>query len=114
MRVPAALLAALAASAALAAPDTEIVRAFPLPARTGGGPRAAQRAVHASGQPARTAYPRAHGGPRARAADEVDGLCPVFARDWIAEPSLYQVTTPSFDSAGNLYMTPLLPHEPIL
>jgi hypothetical protein len=38
----------------------------------------------------------------------------LFARQWVAEPSLYQVTTPSFDDAGNLYMTPLLPHEPIL
>ena len=38
----------------------------------------------------------------------------MFARRWIAEPSLYQATTPAFDGAGNLYMTPLLPHEPIL
>jgi outer membrane protein assembly factor BamB len=61
----------------------------------------------------RTAFRRAHGD--LDSSDEVElAYAPVFAREWIAEPSLYQVTTPSFDGAGNLYLTPLLPHEPIL
>lgn len=61
----------------------------------------------------RTAFRRAHGD--LDSSDEVDlAYAPVFAREWIAEPGLYQVTTPSFDRAGNLYMSPLLPHEPIL
>lgn len=61
----------------------------------------------------RTAFRRAHGD--LESSNEVDlAYAPVFARQWIAEPALYQVTTPAFDSAGNLYMTPLLPHEPIL
>ena len=63
--------------------------------------------------PSRTAFRRAHGD--LESSDEVElAYAPVFARQWIAEPSLYQVTTPAFDSDGNLYMTPLLPHEPIL
>src|SRR5690606_25428335 len=61
----------------------------------------------------RTAFRRAHGD--LESSDEVVlAYPPVFEREWVAEPGLYQVTTPSFDSAGNLYMTPLLPHEPIL
>jgi outer membrane protein assembly factor BamB len=115
MRVPAALIAAFAASAALAAPDTEIVpRTFPIPARTTWRPEGCRSVPFTHPVvPARTAYRRAHGD--LESADEVDvAYAPVFAREWIAEPSLYQVTTPSFDSAGNLYMTPLLPHEPIL
>src|SRR5215475_3709508 len=61
----------------------------------------------------RTAFRRAHGD--LESSNEVDlAYAPVFGRDWVAEPQLYQVTTPAFDGAGNLYMTPLLPHEPIL
>src|SRR5262245_3568487 len=61
----------------------------------------------------RTAFRRAHG--NLESDNEVTlAYAPVFERTWIAEPSIYQVTTPAFDGAGNLYMTPLLPHEPIL
>jgi outer membrane protein assembly factor BamB len=61
----------------------------------------------------RTAFRRAHGD--LESTNEVDlAYAPVFERQWIAEPGLYQVTTPAFDDAGNLYMTPLLPHEPVL
>jgi outer membrane protein assembly factor BamB len=115
MRVAAALIAAFAASAVLAAPDTEILpRTFPVPARTTWRPEGCRSVPFTHPVvPARTAYRRAHGG--LESGDAVDvAYAPVFAREWIAEPSLYQVTTPSFDSAGNLYMTPLLPHEPIL
>jgi outer membrane protein assembly factor BamB len=63
--------------------------------------------------PPRTAFRRAHGD--LEGDNEVTlAYAPVFERTWIAEPSIYQVTTPAFDGAGNLYMTPLLPHEPIL
>lgn len=63
--------------------------------------------------PARTAFRRAHAD--LESSDEVElAYAPVYERQWVAETSLYQVTTPAFDSAGNLYMTPLLPHEPIL
>jgi outer membrane protein assembly factor BamB len=61
----------------------------------------------------RTAFRRAHAD--LESSNEVElAYPPVFARTWTAEPQLYQVTTPAFDGAGNLYMMPLLPHEPIL
>jgi len=63
--------------------------------------------------PTRSAFRRAHGD--LESSDEVElAYAPVFERAWVAETGLYQVTTPSFDEAGNLYMTPLLPHEPVL
>lgn len=61
----------------------------------------------------RTAFRRAHGD--LDSSDEVEAVyAPVFEREWGVETSLYQVTTPAFDSAGNVYMTPLLPREPVL
>jgi outer membrane protein assembly factor BamB len=105
----------LGAHAAVAQPAEQITpRTFPEPEVTEWQPRGC-RSVPFS-HPAllpRTAFRRAHAD--LESSDEVElAYPPVFAREWIAEPSLYQVTTPSFDSAGNLYMTPLLPHEPIL
>ena len=105
----------LVAAPALATPADEITpRTLPIPAPTSWQP-AGCRAIPFTDPvvPPRTAFRRAHGD--LESTNEVDlAYAPVFARQWIAEPSLYQVTTPSFDDAGNLYMTPLLPHEPIL
>jgi len=105
---------ALTASA-LAAPADQITpRQLPAPGRTAWRPRDCRSVPfsHPVLLP-RTAFRRAHGD--LESTNEVDlAYAPVFARDWVVEPSLYQVTTPAFDGAGNLYMTPLLPHEPIL
>jgi outer membrane protein assembly factor BamB len=89
-------------------------RTLPAPARTAWRPVGCRSVpfAHPVLLP-RTAFHRAHGD--LESSDEVElAYAPVFARQWIAEPALYQVTTPAFDGAGNLYMTPLLPHEPIL
>lgn len=100
---------------ALAAPADEITpRALPVPPPTAWKPTDCRSVpfTHPA-LPARTAFRRAHGD--LESTDEVElAYPPVFARDWVVETDLYQVTTPAFDSAGNLYMTPLLPHEPIL
>jgi outer membrane protein assembly factor BamB len=110
------LLGILTLSAtALAAPADEIrPRTLPLPPRPAWKPDGC-RSVPFSHPvlPPRTAFRRAHAD--LESSDEVElAYPPVFARQWIAEPALYQVTTPAFDAAGNLYMTPLLPHEPVL
>lgn len=114
-RYAAVLALLLVAAPARATPADDITpRELPIPAVTAWRP-AGCRGVPFSDPvlPPRTAFRRAHGD--LESSDEVDlAYPPVFERQWIAEPSLYQVTTPSFDSAGNLYMTPLLPHEPIL
>jgi outer membrane protein assembly factor BamB len=115
--MPIALLLLLLAftPAAWATPADEITpRALPIPGRTEWRPVGC-RAVPFTDPVLlpRTAFRRAHGD--LASSDEVElAYPPVFERQWIAEPSLYQVTTPAFDGAGNLYMTPLLPHEPIL
>jgi outer membrane protein assembly factor BamB len=89
-------------------------RTLPLPETTAWRPIGCRAVPFAhAALPPRTAFRRAHGD--LESSDEVElAYAPVFARQWIAEPELYQVTTPAFDGAGNLYMTPLLPHEPIL
>lgn len=112
----AALLALLAlAPVALAAPSDQITpKVLPVPPPTQWKPDDCRSVpfTHPALLP-RTAFRRAHGD--LESSDEVElAYPPVFQREWIAEPNLYQVTTPAFDSAGNLYMTPLLPHEPIL
>ena len=113
--VPFLLFLLLLAGPALAAPADDITpRVLPIPGVTEWAP-AGCRSVPFNDPvlPPRTAFRRAHGD--LESSDEVElAYPPVFERQWIAEPGLYQVTTPSFDSAGNLYMTPLLPHEPIL
>jgi len=110
------LLAILGAMPALAQTPAEQItpRTLPLPGRTAWQPQGCRSVPFEDpALPARTAFRRAHGD--LESTNEVDlAYAPVFARQWIAEPGLYQVTTPAFDSAGNLYMTPLLPHEPIL
>lgn len=109
------LLIVVLAAPALATPADDITpRVLPIPAVTEWRPVGC-RSVPFSDPvlPPRTAFRRAHGD--LESSDEVElAYPPVFERRWIAEPTLYQVTTPSFDSDGNLYMTPLLPHEPIL
>ena len=105
----------LATAAAWAAPADEIVpRTMSVPGRTAWRPLGCRSVPfsHPVLLP-RTAFHRAHGD--LESDNEVAlAYAPVFERTWLAEPSLYQVTTPAFDSAGNIYMTPLLPHEPIL
>lgn len=109
-----ATLVVLGAIAGVAPGERVTPRTLPLPERP------AWRPVGCRGVPysdpvllPRTAFRRAHGD--LDSSNEVDlAYAPVFARQWIAEPGLYQVTTPAFDSAGNLYMTPALPHESIL
>jgi hypothetical protein len=112
----ATLLALLAmVGSAPAAPADEVTpRTLPVPERTAWRPLECRSVPFSSPvlMP-RTAFRRAHGD--LESSDEVElAYAPTFAREWIAEPGLYQVTTPAFDGAGNLYMTPLLPHEPIL
>lgn len=110
-----ALAVALLATPAAAAPSDEIVpRSVPAPPPTAWRPTGC-RAVPFSHPvlPDRTAFRRTHGD--LDSSDEVAlAYPPVFAREWIAEPQLYQVTTPSFDAAGNLYMTPFRSYERIL
>ena len=105
----------LATAAAWAAPADEIMpRTMSVPGRTAWRPLGCRSVPfsHPVLLP-RTAFHRAHGD--LESDNEVAlAYAPVFERAWLAEPSLYQVTTPAFDSAGNIYMTPLLPHEPIL
>jgi outer membrane protein assembly factor BamB len=105
---------ALVTSVWAAPPDQITPRTLPVPGRTAWRPLDCRSVPfsHPVLLP-RTAFRRAHGD--LESSDEVElAYAPVFARAWIAEPALYQVTTPAFDGAGNLYMTPLLPHEPIL
>lgn len=110
-----ALSLLLLAASAFAAPADQITpRLLPEPPPTAWRPQGCRSVpfTHPSLLP-RTAFRRAHGD--LESSDEVEvAYPPSFARQWIAEPGLYQVTTPAFDSAGNLYMTPLFPHEPIL
>jgi hypothetical protein len=89
-------------------------RTLPVPGRTAWRPNGCRTVpIEDPILPSRDAFRRAHGD--LQSTNEVNlAYAPVFTREWIAEPGLYQVTTPSFDSAGNLYMTPLLPHESIL
>lgn len=109
------LAAILSAAAASAAPvDAITPRVLPIPGRTEWKPVGCRSVpfTHPVLLP-RTGFRRAHGD--LESSDEVElAYAPTFGREWVAEPGLYQVTTPSFDSAGNLYMSPLLPHEPIL
>jgi outer membrane protein assembly factor BamB len=110
------ILALLASTSAVwAAPADDVPsRPLPVPERPSWRPTGC-RSVPFSHPvlPARTAFRRAHAD--LESTNEVElAYAPVFAREWVAEPSLYQVTTPAFDDAGNLYMTPALPHEPIL
>jgi outer membrane protein assembly factor BamB len=110
-----ATLIALALTGAPPVPADRLTpRTLPLPGRTEWRPLGCRSVpfTHPVLAP-RTAFRRAHGD--LESSNEVDlAYAPVFARQWIAEPSLYQVTTPAFDQAGHLYMTPVLPHEPIL
>ena len=110
-----ALAALLLATPAAAAPSDDIApRNVPAPPPTAWKPTGC-RAVPFTNPvlPDRTAFRRTHGD--LDSSDEVAlAYPPVFAREWIAEPQLYQVTTPSFDAAGNLYMTPFRSYERIL
>lgn len=103
------------ASPAFGAPADEIVpRTFPIPPPTAWKPTGCRNVPFTHPVlPDRTTFRRTHGD--LDSSDEVAlAYPPVFAREWVAEPQLYQVTTPSFDAAGNLYMTPFRSYERIL
>jgi outer membrane protein assembly factor BamB len=109
------VLLLLLASRAFAAPADQITpKVLPMPAPTAWKPEGCRSVpfLHPV-ELERTAFHRAHGD--LESTNEVDlAYPPTFARQWAAEPNLFQVTTPSFDGAGNVYMTPLFPHEPVL
>ena len=51
----------------------------------------------------------------AAGSDEVTvALAPTFERQWVAEPSTYNVTGPVFDRSGHLYFSPLYGREELL
>lgn len=89
-------------------------REVPVPPRTTWRPEGCRSVPYTHPVlPDRNAFRRTHGD--LDSSDEVSlAFAPVFAREWVAEPSLYQVTTPAFDAAGNLYMSPYRSREPIL
>lgn len=102
-------------SPALAAPADEIVpRTLTVPPPTAWKPTGCRSVPFTHPVlPDRTAFRRTHGD--LDSSDEVAlAYPPAFAREWVAEPQLYQVTTPAFDAAGNLYMTPFRSYERIL
>jgi outer membrane protein assembly factor BamB len=104
----------LAAPAAAAPADDIVPRTLPVPPPTAWAPNGCRSVPFTHPVlPDRNAFRRTHGD--LDSSDEVAlAYPPVFAREWIAEPQLYQVTTPSFDAAGNLYMTPFRSYERIL
>jgi len=115
MLIAIALLVGCFASPSAATPADDITpRSYPVPSTSSWRPEGCRSVPFE--HPvllSRTAFRRAHGD--LESSDEVAvAYPPMLERLWTAESSLYQVTTPAFDSAGNLYMTPLLPHEPIL
>lgn len=117
MPIAALLLALLClATPAAAAPADEIVpRTFDAdPPRTSWRPSGCRAVPYTHPVlPDRTAFRRTHGD--LDSSDEVSlAYPPVFAREWIAEPQLYQVTTPAFDAAGNLYMSPFRSYERLM
>lgn len=44
----------------------------------------------------------------------VHAFAPIFREGWTAEQQTYNVTGPVFDSTGNLYFSPLQPHENVV
>lgn len=63
--------------------------------------------------PSRNAWRNLHGD--VLNSDEVGhALAPVIHEAWTAEDATYNVTGPVFDSAGNLYFAPLIPHENVV
>ncbi len=110
------LLATLGgASRAHALPADEITpRILPPPPRTTWKPEGCRGVPFTHPVlPDRGAFRRTHGD--LDSSDEVAvAYPPVFNRAWIAEPQLYQVTTPAFDAAGNLYMSPFRSYERLL
>jgi outer membrane protein assembly factor BamB len=63
--------------------------------------------------PTRIAYRNVHSDEAN--TDEISvALAPVFREGWIAESETFNATGPVFDSDGNLYFSPGLPHEPVV
>ena len=63
--------------------------------------------------PPRDGWRNLHGD--AASSDEVSIALPAVLRtDWSAETATYNVTGPIFDSAGNLYFSPLIPYENVV
>ena len=106
-----ALPFALCLPATASAVNAPTPRRFDVPARTEWRPDGC-RSV-----PADNAIIGTHGRWRLlhsdiAASDEVSiALAPVFESDWHAENATFHVSVPVFDSHGNLYAVPYLPHE---
>ena len=48
-------------------------------------------------------------------SDEISiAVAPRFEMDFVAEPDTFNPTGPVFDRAGNLYLSPLIPNEPVV
>ncbi|MCA9771046.1 MAG: PQQ-binding-like beta-propeller repeat protein [Myxococcales bacterium] len=105
------ILACLAALLLAACGCTPTAVPFAPPAKTAWAPTGCRTVPTADPMTAsRAAWRNLHSD--AANTDEVSiALAPVLDADWEAEPTTYNPTGPVFDSAGNLYFAPLLPHE---
>jgi len=62
--------------------------------------------------PSRVAYRNFHSDEAS--TDEISiAFAPVFREGWTVDPDMFHATGPVFDSDGNLYVSPGLPHEPV-
>lgn len=62
--------------------------------------------------PSRVAYRNLHSDEAN--TDEISiAFAPVFREGWTMEPETFNASGPVFDSEGNLYLSPGLPHEPV-
>jgi len=62
--------------------------------------------------PSRVAFRNFHSDEAS--TDEISiAFAPVFREGWTADPEMFHATGPVFDSNGNLYLSPGLPHEPV-
>lgn len=87
---------------------------FPAPSVTSWAPQGCRRVVEPANDLA--------GGPGWRNihagstnSDAVDVvITPTFKAGWVAEPHLWSATSVVFDRSGNIYFTPLFPHEEVI
>jgi len=94
--------------------DFPTAKRFDPPARTGWTPSGC-RTVSADDQvlPSRISWRNLHADEAN--TDEVSiALAPMFHEGWTAEPGTFNATGPVFDSEGNLYFSPALPHEAVV
>ncbi len=94
--------------------DAPVMKAYAPPVATAWAPTrlphtTADDSLHASRAAFRTLHSTSYN------SDEVWTAYPVvFAKGWTAEPAFFVPEGPSFDDAGNLYLSPLLPRESVL